>query len=57
MRRLPRLRLPKIASDDAVFVAGWLLFSVGLGLWQLPAGFIGAGAVLLAVWTVGAIRR
>lgn len=51
-----RFKLPPVAGDDAVFVAGWLLLAVGLGLWQLPAGFIGAGLVLLIVWFAGARR-
>jgi hypothetical protein len=53
-----RIRLPawKVAGDDAVFVAGWLMMTVGLGLWQLPAGLIGGGVVLLVVWAIGAMR-
>lgn len=52
MRR-PRLRLPKLtpvtvtAVNVLVFVLGLALLAVGLSLWYLPAGLIGAGAVLL----------
>lgn len=30
-------------------VAGWLLVSVGVGLWSLPAGLVTAGGLLLAL--------
>lgn len=53
--KLPRLRLPKLrlstltpgAVNVLVFVAGLLLLAAGLSLWYLPAGLVGAGAVLL----------
>lgn len=48
--KLPRLRLPKLSPDTAnlaAFVLGLLLFAVGLSLWYLPAGLVGAGVVLL----------
>lgn len=58
MKRLrwPRLPRVKVAGDDLVFVAGWLMVTVGLGLWQLPAGLVGGGALLLAIWAIGAMR-
>lgn len=52
--KCPRLpRLPRIPAELAVFVLGWLLFAVGLSLWRLPAGFIGAGAVLMLIVIFG----
>lgn len=53
--RLPRLRLPKLTPaavtgvNVLVFCLGLALLAVGLSLWYLPAGLIGAGAVLLYV--------
>lgn len=50
----PRLpRLPRLPAELAVFVAGWLLFTVGVSLWSLPAGLAGAGAVLMGVAIFG----
>ncbi len=57
----PRLRLPKLtrpalspaAVNVLVFCAGLLLLAVGLSLWYLPAGLVGAGAVLLYVTLFG----
>ena len=51
-----RLRLPTLtpaAATLAAFVAGLLLFAVGLSLWYLPAGLVGAGVVLLYVTLAG----
>ena len=59
--KLPHLpKLPQIAppdSRDVVFALGLLVFSIGLSLWQLPAGFIGGGFVLMLVSAAGVIRR
>lgn len=59
--KLPRLRLPKLrppavtpgAANLLIFAAGLLLLGVGLSLWYLPAGLVGAGAVLLYVAIFG----
>lgn len=51
-----RLRLPTLtpaAANLLAFVAGLLLFAVGLSLWYLPAGLVGAGVVLLYVTLFG----
>ena len=40
-----------------VFAAGLLVFAVGLSLWYLPAGLIGAGAVLMAVTLFGSREK
>ena len=53
---MKRLRLPSLtpaALNVAVFACGLLLFACGLSLWYLPAGLIGAGAVLLGVTLFG----
>ena len=54
--RLPKLRLPPLTPDTAnlaAFGAGLVLFAVGLSLWYLPAGLVGAGGVLLYVTLFG----
>lgn len=41
---------------DAVALAGTGLIGYGAWLWWPPAGFMGAGALLVAVWLVGSLR-
>lgn len=49
VKRLRRPNLSPAAVNVLVFCAGLLLLAVGLSLWYLPAGLVGAGAVLLFV--------
>ncbi len=51
--RLPRLRLRAINPDLAVFAAGLLVCCYGLWLAWPPLGWIGGGAVLMAVSLFG----
>lgn len=50
------MRRPNLSPDVVnllVFVAGLLLLAIGLSLWYLPAGLVGAGGVLLYVTLFG----
>lgn len=40
-------------ADAVAWLIGLILFGVGLGLIYLPAGLIGAGAVIMAVALFG----
>ncbi len=51
--RLRRPNLSPAAVNVLVFVAGLALLAVGLSLWYLPAGLVGAGVVLLYVTLFG----
>lgn len=43
--------------DGAAFVAGLVLFGLGLGLAWPPLGLIGTGAILMAVSVFGGGRK